>query len=72
MIVLICVKPIISLTCYTIAYYLGGALIECVADEKISSVVEEIAGTLRIFLGILSTVAVSLIIGLAIVMKITT
>jgi hypothetical protein len=34
--------------------------------------VEEIAGTLKIFLGILSTVAVSLIIGLAIVMKITT
>lgn len=72
MIVLICVKPIISLACYAIVYYLGGALIECVADEKISSVVEEIASTLKILLGVLSTVAVSLIIGLAIVMKITT
>ena len=72
MIVLICVKPIINLACYTIVYYLGGALLECVADDKISDVVEEIAGTLKIFLAILSTIAVSLIVGLAIVMKIST
>ena len=65
-------KPIINLACYTIVYYLAGALLECVADEKISDVVEEIAGTLKIFLAILSTIAVSLIVGLAIVMKITT
>ena len=58
-------KPIINLACYTI-------VLECVADEKISDVVEEIAGTLKIFLAILSTIAVSLIVGLAIVMKITT
>lgn len=70
-IALICARPIINLACYTVIYYLGGALIETVADEKISDVVEEIAGTLKIFLAILASVSISIIIGLAIVMKVT-
>ena len=70
-IALICARPIINLACYTVVYYLGGALIETVADEKISDAVEEIAGTLKIFLAILASITVSIIIGLAIVMKVT-
>ncbi len=67
----ICIKPILNLAALTITYYLGAALCEPIADKKIVSLLEQIAGTFKILLAILFTIAVMIIIGIAIVMKIS-
>ncbi len=67
----ICMKPILSLTSLTIVYYLGAALCQPIADKKIVSLIEQMAGTFKIFLAIMFTITAMLIIGIAIVMRIS-
>lgn len=70
-IVCICIKPILNLTALTITYYLGAALCQPIADKKIVSLIEQMGGTFKVFLAIMFTITVMLIIGIAIVMKIS-
>lgn len=70
-IVCICLRPILNLTALTITYYLGAALCEPIADKKIVELIEQIAGTFKVLLAIIFTITVMLIIGIAIVMKIS-
>lgn len=67
----ICIKPILNLAALTITYYLGAALCQPIADKKIVSLIEQIAGTFKILLAILFTITVMIIIGIALVMKIS-
>lgn len=67
----ICLKPMINLLAFAITYYLGGALIEPIADKKIVELFDVMGGTFKVLLGIVATVSVMLIIGLAIVIRIS-
>ena len=65
----ICIMPIIKLAILTICYKLLGAITGVVADKKITSLLEQIGDVFKIFLGILSSISVMLIIGTALVLK---
>ncbi len=52
-------------------YKLLGALAEIVSDKKITSLIDQIGDVFKIFLGILSSLSVMLIIGTALVLKIS-
>ncbi len=67
----ICIIPIIKLTVLTITYSLTQAICEPLADKKIVSLLGEIGGIFKIFLGIMVFVAVLLIIGIAMCIKIS-
>lgn len=67
----ICVVPIIKLTTLTITYYIGAALCQPIADEKIISLLENMGDTFKILLGIMCAVSVMLIVGVTLVMKIS-
>ena len=67
----ICIRPIIQLAVLTITYYLGAALCEPIADEKIVGILEQMGGTFKIFLAVMFALTAMLIIGIAIVMKIS-
>jgi len=67
----ICVTPIIKLTLLTITYKLGSALCQPIADEKIIKLLEQMGDTFKILLGIMCAIAVMLIIGTTLVMKIS-
>lgn len=70
-IIAICIRPIIQLAVLTITYYLGAALCEPIADEKVVGILEQMGGTIKIFLAVMSAMTVMLIIGVAIVMKLS-
>ena len=70
-IICICIKPILNLTALTITYYLGAALCQPIADKKIVSLIEQMGGTFKAFLAIMFTITTMLIIGIAIVMRIS-
>ena len=70
-IIAICIRPIIQLAVLTITYYLGAALCEPIADEKVVGILEQMGGTFKIFLAVMSAMTVMLIIGVAIVMKLS-
>ena len=70
-IIAICIRPIVQLAALTITYYLGAALCEPIADDKIVGIMEQMGGTFKIFLAVLFALTVLLIIGIAIVMKIS-
>lgn len=70
-IISICIKPILQLSALTITYYLGAALCEPVADKKIVGIMEQMGGTFKIFLAVMFGVTALLIIGIAIVMKLS-
>ena len=70
-IIAICIRPIIQLAALTITYYLGAALCEPIADEKVVGIMEQMGGTFKIFLAVLFALTVLHIIGIAIVMKIS-
>ena len=65
----ICIMPIIKLGILTICYKLLGAVTEVIADKKITSLLDQIGDIFKIFLGILSAISVMLIIGTALVLK---
>ena len=70
-IIAICIRPILQLAVLTVTYYLGAALCEPIADEKIVGILEQMGGTFKIFLAVMFALTALLIIGLAIVMKIS-
>ena len=63
--------PIIKLAILTICYKLLSAVTEVIADKKITSLLDQIGDVFKIFLGILSAISVMLIIGTALVLKIS-
>lgn len=65
----ICIMPIIKLAILTVCYKLLGAVTEVIADKKITSLLDQIGDVFKIFLGILSSISVMLIIGTALVLK---
>ena len=65
----ICIIPIIKLAIITIVYKLLGVFTEIIADKKITSLIIQIGDIFKIFLAVLSSVGVMLIIGTALVMK---
>ena len=67
----ICITPIIKLVLLMTTYYLGSAICEPIADAKIVKLLSEIGDTFRVLLAILCSLAVMLIIGTTLVMKIS-
>lgn len=67
----ICITPIIKLTLLMGTYYIGAAICQPIADEKIIKLLEQMGDTFKILLGILCSVSVMLIIGTTLVMKIS-
>ena len=67
----ICLKPILELAVLTVTYYLGAALCQPIADEKVVGILEQMGGTFKIFLAVMFALTALLIIGIAIVMKIS-
>lgn len=70
-IIAICIRPILQLAVLTVTYYLGAALCEPIADEKVVGILEQMGGTFKIFLAVMFALTALLIIGIAIVMKIS-
>lgn len=67
----ICIIPIVKLGIMSIAFNLSAALSEPIADKKIVSVLEQMGDTFKVLLALVSTIAVMLIIGLTLAIKIT-
>lgn len=67
----ICIIPIIKLTVLSTLYSLVGAISEPLADKRIVSVIEKMAGIFKILLGIMFFMAVLLIVGIALTLKIS-
>lgn len=67
----ICATPIIKLAIITITYHLGAALCQPIADEKIVKLLEQMGGTFKMLLAITCTVAIMLMIGITLVVKIS-
>ena len=67
----ICVIPVIKLTILTISYYLASAICEPIADEKVVSLLSQMGDTFKVLLAILISISVMLIIGIAIVIRIS-
>ena len=67
----ICIIPILKLGILTIAYKLMSAICEPIADKNITSLLDQIGDVYKIFLAILCSVSVMLIVGTALVVKIS-
>ena len=67
----ICIIPIIKLGILTMAYKLMAGICEPIADKNITSLLEQIGDVYQIFLAILCSISVMLIIGTALVVKIS-
>ncbi len=67
----ICVVPIIKLIALMAVYYLGTAICEPIADEKILKLMGQMGTTFKLFLAILASISVMLIIGITIVIKLS-
>lgn len=67
----ICAVPIIKLSVLTITYNFASAICEPLADKRIVSLLEQMGGTFKVLLGIMFFVAVLLIVGLAMCIKIS-
>ena len=67
----ICITPIIKLSILSILYNLVAAISEPLADEKIVKVIGNIGGTFKVLLGIMVFISVLLILGIAIILKIS-
>ena len=52
-------------------YYLGSAICQPIADEKIVKLLEQMGDTFKVLLAILCSISVMLIIGTTLVMKIS-
>lgn len=61
--------PIIKLVILTVCYKLLAVVTEVVTDKKITTLLEQIGDVFKIFLGILSAISIMLIIGTALVLK---
>ena len=67
----ICVMPIIKLSILTIAYKLLATISQPIADDKIVSLLDQIGDIFKILLAILCSISFMLIIGTALVLKIS-
>ncbi len=67
----ICLVPIVKLAMLTITYKLLASVTQIIADEKITELLEEIGDIFKIFLAILSSISVMIIVGTALVLKIS-
>lgn len=67
----ICISPIIKLTMLTISYKVLASICEPIADEKLIKLFDEIGDIFKILLAILASVAVLIIIGVTLVIKIS-
>ena len=67
----ICIMPIIKLSVLSAMYSLVGAISEPLADKKIVDVINQISGIFKLLLGIMFFVAVLMIIGVALTLKIS-
>jgi stage III sporulation protein AE len=67
----ICVVPIIKLAILTITYYITSALCQPIADEKIVSLLTGMGDTFKVLLAMVISVCVMLVIGIALVIKIS-
>lgn len=67
----ICIVPIIKLGMLTLAYKLLAGITQPIADEKITGLLEQIGDIFKIFLAILSSISFMIIIGTALVLKIS-
>ena len=67
----ICIVPIIKLVLLMGTYYIGSAICEPIADEKIVKLLSQMGDTFKVMLGILCSLSVMLIIGTTLVMKIS-
>ena len=67
----ICIMPILKLATLTVTYKLLATVVQPIADEKIVGLLEQIGDIFKIFLAILSSISVMLIIGTALVIKIS-
>lgn len=67
----ICLKPIINLTSLMVVYYLSAALCEPIADKKVVELIEHMASTFKVLLAVMVTITIMIVIGLALVIKIT-
>lgn len=67
----ICIIPIIKLSILTISYKLLATVSQPIADAKIVSLLDQIGDVFKILLAILSSISFMLIIGTALVLKIS-
>lgn len=67
----IVILPIIKIGVFTICFKLISGIGEAVADAKITKLINDIADTYKILLGILSAMAIMFIIGITLVLKIS-
>lgn len=67
----ICIMPIIKLTVLTISYKLLTAIVQPIADKNTTDLLDKMGDIFKIFLAILSALAVMLIIGTTLVLKIS-
>jgi len=67
----ICIIPVIRLTILTISYYLAAAVCDLIADQRIVSLLSQMGNTFKVLLAILISISMMLIIGIAIVIKIS-
>lgn len=70
-VIAICIAPILKLAILTITYKLLAGICEPIADKNIVSLIEQVGDIFKIFLAILTTILVLLIIGTALVVKIS-
>ena len=67
----ICIGPILKLTILMALYYLTAAICQPIADEAITKLLEQMGKTFQVLLGILCSISVMLLIGVALVIKIS-
>jgi len=67
----ICVAPIIKLAVLMLIYYLGSAICQPIADDKITKLLEQMGDTFKTLLAILCSVSVMFVIGVTLVVKIS-
>lgn len=67
----ICITPIIKLAVLMIIYYLGAAICQPIADEKIIKLLDQMGDTFKTLLAILCSISVMFIIGVTLVIKIS-
>lgn len=67
----ICIGPILKLAILMALYYLTAAICQPIADEAITKLLEQMGKTFQVLLGILCSISVMLLIGVALVIKIS-
>lgn len=67
----ICIGPILKLAILMALYYLTAAICQPIADEAITKLLEQMGKTFQVLLGVLCSISVMLLIGIALVIKIS-